>query len=358
MQDDLTNSLMTAVLCLDEQGEIVYANNAAENIFMRSKKYLYGHRLDAFILQDRESTDSYQLAWARLQHPQECMVTFYASIFQDVLSFHIPVVCTIQKLEQADFSYMVEIRNLAAFETNHQQSSQQVTIYQEVLRNLAHEIKNPLGGIKGAAQLLALELENSDYVEYTQVITQEVDRLQSLVDQLGRSFQHPLNKIKLNIHEVCERVISLIHAQYRDEIRLLKDYDASIPLVQADFDKFVQVVLNLVQNAAQSCMQKRQEKSDYQPEILIKTRVNVSEIMPGQSSGKMMCISVIDNGVGVSASVKDKLFHPLVTTKPTGTGLGLSLAQELMHLHGGFIDFDSNALKTEFRIFLPLEVNK
>jgi two-component system nitrogen regulation sensor histidine kinase GlnL len=221
----------------------------------------------------------------------------------------------------------------------------------ELLRNLAHEVKNPLGGLRGAAQLLESELPDPSLREYTRVIISEADRLQTLVDRLAAPQRMPVQWQAVNIHEVCERVCALIRAEFRD-IAILRDYDASMPEFKADPGRLMQALLNIVRNAAQVLSS---HPVTITPRITLKTRVARQVLLKHKQHRMAVVVTVTDNGPGVPVALQDRIFHPLVTGRDGGTGLGLSLAQDFVQQHGGVIEFDSHPGHTEFRLLLPLE---
>jgi two-component system nitrogen regulation sensor histidine kinase GlnL len=216
---------------------------------------------------------------------------------------------------------------------------------------LAHEVKNPLGGLRGAAQLLESELPDPTLQEYTRVIISEADRLQALVDRLAAPQRMPLQWQAVNIHEVCERVCALVRAEFRD-VTILRDYDASMPEFRADPARVMQALLNIVRNAAQIMTGFQAIQS---PNITIKTRIARQVLLRHKQHRMAAVVTVTDNGPGVPEALKERIFHPLVTGREGGTGLGLSLAQDFIQQHGGVIEFESQPGHTEFRLQLPME---
>ena len=229
--------------------------------------------------------------------------------------------------------------------------TEQARANKELFRNLAHEIKNPLGGIRGAAQLLEMELESRDLKEYTQVIIHEADRLQSLVDRLLAPHRHPHLVGDVNIHEVCERVRSLVLVEYPQGLKVVRDYDTSIPEFRGDRAQLIQALLNVVQNAAQALTERIAQGDAV---ITLRTRVARQVTFGRQRYRLALELHVIDNGPGVPDAIKERIFYPLVSGRDGGSGLGLTLAQTFVQRHHGLIECDSVPGRTDFRILIPL----
>ena len=221
----------------------------------------------------------------------------------------------------------------------------------ELIRNLAHEIKNPLGGIRGAAQLLQLELPTRELAEYTQVIIHEADRLQLLVDRLLAPHRRPHVVGDVNIHEVCERVRALILAEFPNGLRVVRDYDTSIPEFRGDREQLIQAVLNIAHNAAQA-LAERIATGDAQ--IVFRTRVGRQLTFGKQRYRLALELHVMDNGPGVPDAIKERIFSPLVSGREGGSGLGLTLAQTFVQQHHGLIACDSQPGQTDFKLLIPL----
>jgi two-component system nitrogen regulation sensor histidine kinase GlnL len=220
----------------------------------------------------------------------------------------------------------------------------------ELIRNLAHEIKNPLGGIRGAAQLLQMEI-NRELTEYTQVIIHEADRLQTLVDRLLAPHRYPHRVGDVNIHEVCERVRSLILAEFPKGLRVLRDYDTSLPEFRGDREQLIQALLNIAHNAAQA-LAERIAAGDAR--ISFRTRVARQVTFGKQRYRLALELHVVDNGPGVPDSIKDRIFYPLVSGREGGSGLGLTLAQTFVQQHHGLIECESRPGQTDFKLLIPL----
>jgi two-component system nitrogen regulation sensor histidine kinase GlnL len=221
----------------------------------------------------------------------------------------------------------------------------------ELIRNLAHEIKNPLGGIRGAAQLLEMEMQSRDLKEYTRVIIHEADRLQTLVDRLLAPHRRPHVVGDVNIHEVCERVRSLILAEFPRGLRVVREYDTSLPEFRGDREQLIQAVLNIAHNACQA-LADRITAGDAQ--LVFRTRVARQVTFGKQRYRLALELHVIDNGPGVPPSLKDRIFYPLVSGREGGSGLGLTLAQTFVQQHHGLIECDSVPGRTDFKILIPL----
>jgi two-component system nitrogen regulation sensor histidine kinase GlnL len=221
----------------------------------------------------------------------------------------------------------------------------------ELIRNLAHEIKNPLGGIRGAAQLLEMEMESKELTEYTQVIIREADRLQLLVDRLLAPHRRPHMVGDVNIHEVCERVRSLVVAEFPKGLRVIRDYDTSIPEFRGDREQLIQAVLNIAHNAALA-LTDRVTEGDAQ--LTFKTRITRQVTFGKQRYRLALELHVIDNGPGVPDSIKDRIFFPLISGREGGSGLGLTLAQTFVQQHHGMIECESVPGRTDFKILIPL----
>lgn len=344
---DAFDLLATTVLLLNRDGEVVHANSAAEMMFGRSRRSIIGSPADYLFEQDAALEQSIHQAcagavddcrqFARTRRGPESVEVAVTSIALSNKPW--AALIEVKDIEQR---VLVDrsIRLVDEIETQH-----------ELLRNLAHEVKNPLGGLRGAAQLLESELPDPSLREYTHVIIAEADRLQALVDRLAAPQRMPVQWQQVNIHEICERVCALVRAEFR-EVAIVRDYDASMPEFRADPARLVQALLNVVRNAAQvmtgsSLTQK--------PQIVLKTRVARQVLLRHKQHRMAVVVSVVDNGPGVPESLQDRIFHPLVTGREGGTGLGLSLAQDFVQQHGGVIEFDSRPGHTEFRLMLPME---
>ncbi|MCG3190512.1 MAG: Sensory histidine kinase/phosphatase NtrB [Burkholderiaceae bacterium] len=231
----------------------------------------------------------------------------------------------------------------------------QLSANRELMRNLAHEIKNPLGGIRGAAQLLAMELGGApgpgELTEYTEVIVHEADRLQALVDRLLAPHRRPHVVGDVNIHEVCERVRAVVLAEFPRGLTIARDYDVSLPEFRGDREQLIQALLNIVQNAAHALVGQIAAGC---ARIVLRTRAARQATIGKERSRLALELHVEDNGPGVPESIRDRIFFPLVSGREGGSGLGLTLAQTFVQQHHGAIDCESVPGRTTFKIVIPL----
>ncbi len=214
-----------------------------------------------------------------------------------------------------------------------------------MLRQLAHEIKNPLGGLRGAAQLLDRELPDAGLKEYTGVIINEADRLTALLDSLNGPHR-PQQRALLNVHEVCEHVRHLLKAEAPSGVVIDRDYDPSLPTGMLDRNQLVQALLNVARNALQAVGERGR--------ITLRTRALSNINIAGRRHKLAASIQMQDDGPGVPRELRTSIFYPLVTGRPDGTGLGLAVAQEIVMRHGGLIEFESEPGRTVFTLLLPL----
>jgi two-component system nitrogen regulation sensor histidine kinase GlnL len=269
------------------------------------------------------------------------------SIHQDIIPAHVVV----SGLEDPDLILMEwfpldqQLRS-----ERDERVTQQVEANKQLMRNLAHEIKNPLGGIRGAAQLLEFELPEKGLREYTQVIIKESDRLQTLVDRLLAPHRKAHVIEAFNVHEALERVRSLVLAEFPKGLRIIRNYDTSLPDVMGDREQLIQAVLNIVHNAAQALSEEILKGT---AQIELKTRVARSVTIAKHRYKLAMDLHVIDNGPGIPADMIERIFFPLVSGREGGSGLGLTLAQTFVQQHQGFITCDSRPGCTDFHIQIP-----
>ena len=339
--------LATLVAVVSTDGTVLYANAALEDALGISRRSITGAQLPDCFTEPRLLQNALSGAidneFAALRYD-----AWLKRLTHEPLPVHVVVA-------QTDVPGEVVVELLPLEQQTRQEREErlidQAQANKELIRNLAHEIKNPLGGIRGAAQLLELELENKQLTEYTQVIIHEADRLQSLVDRLLAPHRRPHVVGDVNIHEVCERVRSLVLAEFPRGLKVVRDYDTSIPEFRGDREQLIQALLNIVHNAAQA-LAERIAAGD--AEIILRTRVGRQVTFGKQRYRLALELHVIDNGPGVPDSIKDRIFFPLVSGRDGGSGLGLTLAQTFVQQHHGLIECESVPGRTDFKILIPL----
>jgi len=339
--------LATLVVVVRGDGSVRFANSALEDALGTSRRTVQGASIFPFFSEPQVLATA--LEGARRNE--------YASLRYDarLLRPHgetLPVHVVLAQIDQGD-EYVLELLPLEqqARQDREERLIDQAQANKELIRNLAHEIKNPLGGIRGAAQLLEMEIEARELKEYTRVIIHEADRLQVLVDRLLAPHRRPHVVGDVNIHEVCERVRSLILAEFPRGLRVKRDYDTSLPEFRGDREQLIQAVLNIAHNACQA-LTERMAAGD--AELVFRTRVGRQVTFGKQRYRLALELHVIDNGPGVPESIKDRIFYPLVSGREGGSGLGLTLAQTFVQQHHGLIECDSTPGRTDFKILIPL----
>ncbi|HEY9097471.1 MAG TPA: nitrogen regulation protein NR(II) [Thiobacillus sp.] len=332
--------LSTGAMVLDVDGNIIYVNPAAETLLGVSAALLIGEQATKVFERSPELLNAIHTA----RSEQETVIEYELDLIMGVHPT-IRVGCSVAPLEYPALAVLVEMRavdpqlRIARLE----RARLQQEANRDLLRNLAHEIKNPLGGIRGAAQLLEHELPRESLREYTQVIIKESDRLQSLMERLLTPHRMP-HFGAVNIHEVLERVRSLILAE-TPSVELRRDYDLSLPEIRADAEQLIQATLNVARNAVQAMYG--------QGEIVLKTRVARQIMLESRRYRLGMRVEIIDNGPGIPDEIREQIFYPLVSGREGGSGLGLAVAQTLVAQNHGTIDCESQPGLTVFAIFLP-----
>jgi len=333
--------LSAAVVMLDERLQVIFANPAAETLLAHGRKHLLGVPFDKAL----PDNDAFA---ARLRHALDAQTGFNDNdLVLDVGGEPVHLHCVISPLEAGDGRLLIEFRELE----QQLKIAREVRILEqqqanrELVRNLAHEIKNPLGGIRGAAQLLERELSDPELREFTQVIVKEADRLQALMNRLLTPTRLPRIET-VNIHEVLERVRMLLTAEFPSDLAFRRDYDTSLPELVGDKESLIQAVLNVARNAAQAI--------DGSGEIRLVTRVARQVTIARQRHRLAIEIAIEDDGPGVPPEIAGLVFYPLVSGREGGTGLGLSLAQSFVGRHHGLIEFESVPGRTRFTILLPV----
>lgn len=348
----MLEQLSTAVLLLDEQLRVLYANLAAEQLFATSRTHLLERSIALLFWEDEDCLDAlrnalldqrrYTRREVRLHFPSSAQVV---TLDYTATPFTAP--------ERGGKQLLVELlpqdRVLRLSREDSLFTAHQVT--RALVRGVAHEVKNPLGGIRGAAQLLARQLPVPELKDYTDVIISETDRLSHVVDRMLGPRQR-LDFARINIHQVLERVRLILQAEVGEAITLVCDYDPSLPELHADLDRLIQVVLNIVRNAAQALLE---DPSQRPAEIILRSRA-LRQFTIGNQCHRLVClVEIEDNGPGIDNQLFETLFFPMVTGRAQGTGLGLPIAQAIMQEHDGLIECDSRPGRTVFRVLIPFE---
>ena len=342
--------LATAVVVADDKNAVIHMNPAAENLFEASATHLAGLTLE------RLFGDNAVLASAiSYAHANNCSYTEHEVEFTVNGRLRLNLACTVSPTELGGSGEgtLLEFRQIDRQLRVEREARllEQSQAHRELIRNLAHEIKNPLGGIRGAAQLLDRELERPDLHEYTQVIIKESDRLQSLMDRLLTPHRLPLPG-PVNIHEVLERVRSIILAEFPG-IRVRRDYDTSMPLLTGDREQLIQAVLNIARNAAQAI---RGSSMDIAAgEIRLKTRIARQVTLARRRYRHAVQLEIIDNGPGIPEPMRERVFQPLISGREGGSGLGLTIAHNFVTQHQGTITFETAPGRTCFTLLLPVQ---
>ncbi len=347
--------LATAVLLLDAALRVVHANPSAENLLAASSRALMGQRFCTLFTDAqglggrlREAADrgwgfwDQEVALTRAGGAGlvlNCLVTPVDGPLRARLVVELRAIDQRSRIER-------EERELSHAFAN-----------RELIRNLAHEIKNPLGGLRGSAQLLERELDRPELREYTQVIIKEADRLQLLMDRLLTPHRAP-RPGPVNLHEVCERVRTLILAEFPEGVRIARDFDTSLPELHGDREQLIQAVLNVVRNGAQAVVGARERGDDPPGLITLRTRVARFATIGRRMHRLALELQAVDSGPGILPELRERVFYPLVSGREGGTGLGLTLAQAYVQQHGGTIECESVPGRTVFRILFPLEARK
>ncbi len=341
----LLDNLYTAVLVFDEHLRLTDINNAGEALFFASRARMFGHSApEVLAASDRLqenieralATKEPRMEWGMdLEFPDaksvcvDCIVTpvLEGDICREVVVELINADTRVRALRESNLSYMYDAARKS-------------------LSGIAHEIKNPLGGLRGAAQLLERELNGSDLVEYTRIIIDEADRLRNLIDRMlapvTRNRPRPVN-----IHSVLEHACRVVEADAIADVTIRRDYDPSLPALRADREQLIQAMLNICRNALQAV--------NGSGEVLIRTRINRRCTIRNQHFKLAVQIDVIDSGPGVPAEIEEHIFYPMVTGRVGGSGLGLSISQSLIRSHNGMIQYERINDMTCFRILLPVQ---
>lgn len=341
------NSIKTVLILVDEKLNISFVNEAALNLLATGVSQIKERPLHEFFIKDSFNAKQLKKAFEKNKDFSDTEVQI---IFKDGRNLLVDINANIiyANDKKQILIEMIPVGKQRKITKETQQYAQQ-NAAKELVRGLAHEIKNPLGGIRGAAQLLEKELHDPQQKEFTKMIIGQSDRLRNLVDRLLGPNSLP-QKRNFNLHEVIDKVDNLICADQLFHIETRRDYDPSIPDIFADPDMLEQAILNIARNASQALS----DAKINDPLITFKSRIERQCVIKGERYALCAKISVIDNGPGIPADIRDTLFYPMVTTKENGSGLGLSIAQNLTDHHHGKIDLKSFPGFTEFTLYIPI----
>ncbi len=344
----ILDNLLTAVIVVDETLTLQYLNNSAEILICASGGQAVGRELADFVREQGvdpsqfvhtlENNESYTKRYAkwRLHTGDEITVDYSVESNEETDCFHIEV----QPLDRL-IRISKDEAMLSAQETS-----------RSLMRSLAHEIKNPLGGIRGAAQLLSREFGDSDLNEYTRIIIDETDRLRDLVDRmLGPRV--PSVRKPTNIHDALEHVAAVIDVEAEHRVKIIRDYDPSIPDLIGDRGQIIQALLNICRNALQAL----QENNTVSPEIRLKTRIQRRFTIGRKHHALIARATITDNGPGIEPDLISNIFFPMITGRAEGTGLGLAITQNLINQHEGLVECQSSPGETMFTLYLPLDTD-
>jgi two-component system nitrogen regulation sensor histidine kinase GlnL len=337
--------LATGVVILDGAYVVRYTNPAAENLLGIAARSLVGQPFPA-LFTDSAALEGMLAEALAVRWSYRARTVSYERPGREPL----PLSCVATPTEVPGTPLLAELRPIQEqlrLEREERLLDQQETT-RELLRNLAHEIKNPLGGLRGSAQLLERELDRPELREYTQVIIKEADRLQVLLDRLLTP-RRTVQLARVNIHEVLERVRSLVQAEFPSGISIIRNYDPSVPDLVGDIEQLIQAVLNVVRNAAQALLSAANGGT-----IVLRTRTARQVTIARQRHRLALELQVIDDGPGVPEDIRDRVFNPLVSGREGGSGIGLALVQTYVQNHGGVVELDSRPGRTIFTLLLPL----
>jgi two-component system, NtrC family, nitrogen regulation sensor histidine kinase GlnL len=343
----ILDNLSTAVLWFDAEFKLLIMNVAAENLLETSIKQARNTDIQQILVHEKLTTELFNQILAK-----QCPLIERSLRLHFINNRSITVDCVMTPLplieENTNQAYLlVELmqvdQHLRLSREEHLLAQQQAA--RNVIRGLAHEIKNPLGGLRGAAQLLERELPTAQLREYTAIIINEADRLQSLLDRMLQPHSYTHKRIT-NIHQILLKVRQLLLSEVGNSLSIVSDFDPSIPEFSADPDQLTQAILNIMRNAAQSMQG--------QGNIILRTRIHRQMTLVNKRHKLVLGIEVEDNGPGIAHDIIDQIFYPLVTARADGSGLGLSIAQKLINQNGGIIECESLAGRTIFTLWLPL----
>lgn len=344
--NQILDTLTTAVIVLDYQLKVSHLNASAESLMGVSSEHLVGKSIEICFSTEDGTPESLIQALNENRHYTRRKVRWKLHNQQEITLDY--TVTPTPEIGYATVEIQPIDRLLRISREEAWISSQETS--RHLVRSMAHEIKNPLGGIRGAAQLLARELDNSQLDEYTRIIIDETDRLRNLVDRMLGP-RTPPDMENLNIHEVLEHVVSIAKMEVQGNVEIKRDYDPSIPEIEGDKTQLVQAFLNIVRNAIQALKENKEQED---PNVVITTRIKLRYTIGRVNYPLVVKVCIKDNGPGISEDIAGDIFFPMITGRAEGSGLGLSIAQNLIGRHYGLIECNSEQGLTEFAVYIPL----
>jgi two-component system nitrogen regulation sensor histidine kinase GlnL len=338
---DIIENLTVSIVIVDEQYRVIYLNSAAEVLFDISQRQAEFIRFQTFL----PGEEQLFLGLNRVKESGYALIEREVKIYVPAHG-ELVVDCSIKPADSEEGKALI-LLEFFQLDVQHRISlDESLQVQQQVVRGLAHEIKNPLGGLRGAAQLLERQLESEELKEYTQIIISEADRLQNLLSNMLGPYQQS-KKDWINIHAVLQRVRHLVRSEVDQRLVFIGDYDPSLPEIWADMDQLVQIFLNIIRNAVQAM--------NGCGNVILRTRIQRNITIENQFYRLVLEVQIEDNGPCVPKSMQETIFYPLVTGRAEGTGLGLYISQNLIHRNNGVISCSSRAGSTIFSIIFPLE---
>ena len=340
---DILDAIKVAIVVVDAQFAIQYMNNTAEDFCGGSLEHFRGEKIGSLFEGQEVTEEALQQCFDAYETYTLRQVRLKVSATKQKTTANIAV----SPIPGQHLVFEIEPFDRVLFMNKEDQMRNAQLASRQLVRGMAHEIKNPLGSIRGAAQLLRKELATSEQIDYTDLIIGEVDRLKTLVDRMLGPNHTPCFEA-VNIHEVIEKVLRIVSSDGHEKWNLVRDYDPSMPEVLGDFDQLTQAMLNITQNAHEAM------QNEPSPRLVIRTGIEHQFTIGRQRHAMVARIQVEDNGIGIPIDIQDQIFFPLVTGKSTGTGLGLAITHTIIGMHHGLIVCNSEPGFTKFAIYLPL----
>lgn len=341
--DKILDNINAAILLFNSDLKLIYINTSGQVLFEDSARHLIAKSVKQLLGADTSLNNDLLQCIKHNEGFLDRELTL--DLLHKKITINLSATPILEDLHNPEI--LVELQQIDRYLriSKEEQLIAQEHISRMLMRGFAHEIKNPLGGLRGAAQLLELELQDNDLKEYTQIIIKEADRMKALMDKMLGPNELP-NKIALNIHEALERVRQLVQAEVSDSITITRDYDPSIPALKADKNQLIQALLNIVRNASQAITDSG--------EIILRTRIYGQITIAGKHHKLVARIDIIDNGNGIKPELLNHIFYPMITERNNGSGLGLPISQSIINQYNGIIECTSTDKNTVFSIYLPV----